>query len=246
MTTALKPIASIDAYTELQKWLNDYCHIAGHESWHCYGPADYSKYESSAVKVMVIGSESMGFGDKGSPPDEYLKWISARYATPRNTAVLVSLIKQFSEVRPTDASYPVIQKSDVSKLYQDEPLLLSRMVETIYMNARISSNNTGGTKEEGRAVDIDIKEFAEFRKHYIRISAPDIIICAGRKAKSALFIEGGAFMPSQSPTSLVSVVDGCVVVTVAHLSRPSLFGGYVGLVKVAQDTAEAFIKRKKK
>ncbi len=195
--------------------------------------------------MMVIGSESMGYGGKGSPPDEYLKWISAGYATPRYTAVLVSLIKKFSEVQLTQTSLPIIQKSDVSKLYRDEPHLLSKMAETIYMNARISSNNTGGTKEEGRAVDSDIKEFAEFRKHYIRISAPDMIICAGQKAWSALFIDGGAFLPSQAPKSPVSVIAGRVVVKVAHLSRPNLFGGYVCLVKLAQDAAEAFIETKK-
>ena len=72
------------------------------------------------------------------------------------------------------------------------------MISTAYMNARITSNDTGTTHEDKAGINADIKEFSAYRKKFINILNPKIIICAGKSATDVIFGSYGVYPKANS------------------------------------------------
>lgn len=228
-------------FAALSHWLNQYCEEQGHTCWHNYGPADLSAYEADPVKILLVNSESGGYeGCRNVPPNEYLRWIKDRWRTPRYGSVLVTLIRRGIETTQNGLPIQQLGHGGVSAIYQNDELLEEAMRRTIYMNARITSNDTGSSLEEKGAVISDAIEFAAYRKRFVEVMRPRIIICSGDSAKSSLFIDGGVFEPNSFQNESVFLVDNHIVVSVPHLSRPQIFKGYASFEKIAEKCAQMF------
>lgn len=232
-----QPLETINDLTGLQVWLDHHCKSKGHPCWHHYGPADLSLYETQPPNIMIVNSESGGYrGCEGVPSDEYLKWIKGgvkRWPTPRYGSLLVTFIRRYArEVREgkTPAQF---DRAMFSRIYQDTDVLVENMRATIYMNARITSNDSNTPHEQKAAVMSDAREFGAYRRRFLEILRPDIVICAGASARDAVFHSGGAFEPSELACDAVFSTRQCSVIVIPHLSRPGLFGGYANLHEVA-------------
>ena len=87
----------------------------------------------------------------------------------------------------------------------------------------------------------DVKEFASYRKRFIEILKPRIVICAGASARDSLFIDEGAFPRSTLREDSVFLIDNYVLVRTPHLSRPNGFGGYEALHKIGLQCANMYV-----
>ncbi|MEN9359319.1 MAG: hypothetical protein RL095_854 [Verrucomicrobiota bacterium] len=223
------------SYSDLKTYLDIYGQIEGLSCWHNYGPADYSLYISQSPKIMVINSESVGYDDsKSTPADEYMKWIKDGWKTPHFTALFVTMIRKYcKEFRDTHV-LPPYSKPTFSSQYKKCEELLESMKGTIYMNARITSNGTGSFREETQAVLQDSTRFADYRKKYMEILDPEIVICAGSSAHDAMFTKNSAFGEDVRPSRhSVSKIQNRIVISLNHFSRPQGFRGYQGLHDLA-------------
>ena len=237
-------ISELNDYPSLQKWLNDYCEAAGYTCWHNYGPADLAAYLSDPVKILLVNSESGGYeGCKNVPSDEYLQWIEDRWTTPRNGSVLVTLIRDYISLLIEQQAIPPFDRSLTSKIYQNTSRLLNVMRGTIYMNARITSNDTGSMAEDKSNVLSDAQEFAVYRKKLVEILKPRIIICAGESAKDSIFLADGVFPKSALQEKDVFILEDFIVVKTRHLSRMGLSGGYEHLNQLAAECAELYLQK---
>ena len=233
-------LSTIDSYSKLQDWLDDYCSSRQYECWHKYGPADYEKYRSEPVKILLINSESWGYAGCGAvPPDEYLKWIKDRWNTPRYGALLVALIRDYISQIGAGRKDPPYDHDRMQNWYQDDNILIESMRPTIYMNTRITSNDTGESKEDQEGVMADSAEFLSYRKRFVEILKPRIIICAGDSAKQLMLSDGGVFPEIAIPGPIFNSNEMVFMIT-QHLSRPNLFGGYCGLHEIALNCASVF------
>ncbi len=223
----------------LSGWLREYCNERAFSGWHNYGAADPKGYMNSSPRMMLINSESGGYQDcPDVPSDEYLVWIKDRWKTPRFASVLVAAIKQLSNELYQGMQSPGIVPDEMRKLYQSTNRLLDDMRTTIYMNARITSNDSGSPNEQTQAVRRDAKEFAAYRKRFVEVWNPEIVICAGKSACESLFLEEGLHSPDQLLPSSVFRLGGRTFVVTPHLSRPNAFGGYEFMASVALEAAK--------
>ncbi len=237
-------LPSVSDYTSLQHWLNEYCENKPHPCWHNYGPADFSLYQSDPVKILLVGAESGGYDKcENVPPEEYLRWIRDGHKTPRYSSVFIAMIRDYIALLAENKAIPPFQYNQWSRYYQDYELLIERMRATIYTNARITSNGTGSSIEDKARVLSDVVEFAPYRKRFVEILDPRIVICAGDSAAHALFIDGGAFQTASLRDEPVFVLDNHICVMTSHLSRPNGFGGYAALHQTALQCATFYSEK---
>ncbi len=190
-----------------------------------------------------MNSESFDNDGKGIPPDAYLLWIKDGWRTPRYGSVLVTLIRNYISSLSEQKVIPTFDISVTKSIYRDVDRLLNVMRATVYVNARITTNDTGTSAEDKPRVWSDAVEFAPYRKRLIEILKPGIIICAGGSARDAIFLEGGAFEQSAWKNESVFEVEDFIIVSTGHLSRPNLFGGYENLHQIASDCAAAYVRK---
>ena len=239
----LASLSDTDDYESVQAWLNQYCEAAGYDGWHNYGSADLSRYLSDPLKILFVGSESVGYeGVPRVPPNEYIKWIKDRQWTSRLAAVFVSMVRCSVSLLMEQRDSPLLGIGLGRENYQNSDLLLEMMRGTIYMNARITSNGTGSSAEDKARVLSDCREFAQYRRRFVEILMPRIIICAGNSARDSMFIDGGPFLASSLRSEKVFLLGEHIVVMIPHLARLSAVGGYDGLNRVARSCANAFVK----
>jgi hypothetical protein len=235
-------LSEVNDYESLRQWLNEHCK-ARHTCWHDYGPADYAVYLADPVKILLIGAESYDYGGCESiPPNEYLRWIEKGDKTPRYSSVFVAVIREYIEFLLKRNQIPQFDRSRWCGYYRNHNLLKDRMCGTIYMNARVTSNDTGSSREDRESIMSDVREFAAYRKRFIDILRPRILICAGVSAKCSLFTDGGAFPVSAwRQEDAVFVLENYVLVNTPHLSRPTAFRGYENLHKIAVQGAKMYV-----
>jgi hypothetical protein len=231
-------LCDVTDYQSLQNWLDEYCEVGKHTCWHNYGPAEFSLYETEPVKILLMNAESVGYeGCQKVPSDTYLTWIRDRHPTPRQGAVLVTIIRDYIDLMQKNKPIPAYDRCRASECYKNERLLIDKMRGTIYMNARITSNDTKSSREDKGRIWSDIKEFASFRRRFIQVLKPKIVICAGASARDALFIENGAFPKSALQKESTFVIDNCILVLTRHLAR---FGGYAAMHEVGLKCAKLY------
>jgi hypothetical protein len=169
-----KELSEQNDYWSLQQWLDEHCEEVKHTCWHNYGPADFLKYQSDSVKILLMSAESVDYeGCQKIPPDEYIRWIKDNQWTPRNGSVFVTVIREYIALLLDNKSIPQFDHSRLSECYQDVDLLIEKMRGTIYMNARITSNGTGSSREDKGRISSDVKEFAPYRKRFIQVLKPE-------------------------------------------------------------------------
>ena len=231
-------LSEVNDYWSLQDWLDDYCQEAKHDGWHNYGPADLPTYLSDPVRILLMGAESGGYEwCPKTPPDEYIKWIRGNEWTPRNGSVFVAVIREYIALLLGEKPVPQFDRSRFAQYYQDVDLLVEKMRGTIYMNARVTSNDSRSSREDKGGIWSDINEFAPYRRQFIQVLRPRIVICAGASARESLFIDGGAFPSTALRKERVFPVDNCIVVMARHLSR---FGGYRIMHEIAFECASMY------
>jgi len=223
---------------DLESWLNDYCKYHKYSCWHHYGPADLDAYHASHPRIMLVNSESYEYeGVTGSPRNEYMKWIAYRIKTPRYGSVLVTAIRQ-RILQCKGRSSVHFEGEWLRDLYQNDELLLEMMRQTIYMNARITSNDTGATKEETGAVNDNAKIFTKYRQRFIEVMQPEIIIMAGKTARNVIAATGICGNPL--PDDPVAKVGKKILIQTGHFARPANFGSYPGLDRIATVCAAVY------
>lgn len=238
----MRDLDELNDYHELQQWLSEYCEAARHPGWHNYGPSELKLYQADPVKILLVGAESYGYsGNKNVPPNEYLCWIRDRHRTPHYSSVFIAFIREYIELLKSSKPIPPYKYAQWRKYYYDDNLLIERMKPTIYTNARITSNGTGSTNEDKQRILSDVKEFAAFRKRFIEIMLPRIVICAGISSINCIFNDCGAFPKSALQKVPVFIYNNIIFVLIAHLSRPSAFGGYQGLHDIAVQCANIYV-----
>jgi hypothetical protein len=232
---------TIKDYNAIQGWLDDYCQAKGKEGWHNYGPADLRLYESDPVKIMLMGAESLGYEKcLKVPSDAYIEWIRKREWTPRNGAVFVSTIRDYISRLTQGSATPEFDKAGFTDRYQNVDLLVKEMSGTIYMNARITSNGTGTNREDKAQIACDLLEFAEYRRRFLEIMKPEIVICAGASATDSLFGENGPFPRSALQKGNVFEIGNILFVITRHLSR---FGGYKAMHEIGLQCAKMYVEK---
>lgn len=230
-------LSQLNDYASLQEWLDGHCG-AKYDGWHNYGPADEKTYQSDPVTILLMGAESVGYeGCPKTPPDEYIKWIEGNEWTTRNGSVFVAAIREYIALLLRNKSVPQFDRSRFAQYYQNFALLVEKMRGTIYMNARVTSNGTGSRREDKGPISSDVKEFASYRRRFIEVLRPRIVICAGASARDSLFIDGGAFPRSALRKERVFPVDNCILVMTRHLAR---FGGYMVMHEIALECASMY------
>jgi hypothetical protein len=243
----LKALEEAQDLSDLQAWLNCYCQEKGHDCWHQYGPADPVLYHSSNPRVMLINSESGGYEECGQiPSDEYLKWIQSGWNTPRYSAVFVTAIRKHIDTFSHGRSASELSPSWYRECFQDGVSLAHSMRNTIYMNARITSNDSNTPHEQKPEVMSDVHEFALYREKFVDVMRPEIIISGGKSARECVSHSLGLFDPWAAPTKPVEKFGKYIVVTMPHFSRPQLFGGYAGLDSIAKESASLFLSSESK
>lgn len=231
---------------ELQSWLDNYCTTKKRPGWHHYGPASLDGYEASSPKIMLVNAESGGYEDCcGVPQNEYITWIEGGWNTPRYGAVLITAIRQAVQNLLDNVETVPFDRHSYIRIYSDTDLLLENMRPTIYMNARVASNDSGSSREQVSEVLSDAAEFAHYRARFVEVMQPDVVVCAGKSAKSAMFADQGVFHPDQLSADGVVKIGKTTVVLSPHLSRPNVFGGYEQLHKLARECASVFLDRQK-
>lgn len=225
----------------LQAWLDQYCNDKGYKGWHHYGPADPALYDATRPRIMLVNSETGGYEDCQSvPADEYLTWIRDGWQTPRYGSVLVSTVRRHIEGQRQGLPSLQYENSWYREAYRDGEGLAEAMRATIYMNARITSNDSNTRYEQKWQVMTDVNEFAFYRKRFVEVMQPEIIICGGTSARDAIFHKDGAFDPASIPVDSVGRVGECIVIVTSHLSCPGYFGGYEGLDQLARECASLY------
>ena len=239
-------LSELKCYPSLRQWLKEYCEEEKFICWHDYGPAEYSLYDSDPVKILLMNAESGGYeGCQNTPPNEYLKWIRKQppIPTPRNGAVFVTLIREYIALLLANKPIPPFGRSrwvECRECRKDVDRLIKNMSGTIYMNASVTSNPNESSREDKARIRSDIRKFALYRKRFVEILKPRIVICAGLSAGDSLFIDGGAFPTSSLRKDSVFLIDNCVLVVMPHLSRPQLFHGYKGLHNIGLRCANLY------
>jgi hypothetical protein len=231
-------LSELNDYPSLQHWLDEYCEGAGKPGWHQYGPANFPQYQSDPVKILLMSAESGGYEKcRQVPSGAYLDWIRNYEWTPRQGSVFVTMIREYIALLQDNKPIPPFDRSRWSECNKNVELLIKMMCRTIYMNARITSNGTESSREDKRGIKSDIEEFASYRRRFIQVLKPRIVICAGASARDALFIDGGAFPRSALLKEPVFVNDDYVLVVTRHLSR---FGGYAVMHEIGLKCAESY------
>jgi hypothetical protein len=235
-----RKLSAISTYRGLNEWLDQHCKENQFSSWHHYGPAEVDGYFASTPRVMIVNSESSGYDDvKGAYPDEYITWIKDGWATPRYGSVLISaIIRRITELDTKISSG--YERQLYQDSYQNVDGLLNMMCKVAYVNARVSSNDSGTMNEQKSQVVAEAKLFALYRKRLIELLDPEIIICGGSSARDAIFQIDGFYPVEVTPNLQVSRIGDRIIVLIPHLSRPSLFGGYEHLDVLAEQCAKLY------
>lgn len=241
---SMEDLPEIDNFCDLQQWFNDYCEANKYTCWHNYGPADYTKYLAESVKILLINSESMGYeGCYKVSSDEYLKWIKKGGKTPRYGSILVALIREYiKKINENNSEKHIFDKNKISSYFDNVSILIKNMDYTSYMNARITSNDTGETQEDKENVTSNTKEFSAYRKKFVEILEPKIIICAGNSAADTIFSNYGVY-PEANSTDAVFKWKNIIFVKTKQLGNPTRFGGYKELDNLAFKCAELYCRK---
>ncbi len=132
-------LQAANSFEALQGWLDQFCEYQRFSGWHNYGPSDLLAYSQQGTRVLFIGAESWGYNQPRVEPGEYIHWIENRNRTPCYAGLLVTLIREYTQLRQFGSVIPPFSRGRISSLFRDTSILRQNMIGTIYMNARISA-----------------------------------------------------------------------------------------------------------
>jgi len=233
-------MGELDAITDipaLNRWLDDYCKAVDYIGWHHYGPADLLSYESEPVRILLVNAESYGYDKvRGATKQcEYLQWVRSGNRTPVRSSIFTCMLRQFIEIYKGGTSMPAFEPFRWSRSGWKLDELCESMKGTAYMNARVTSNGSGVTKEQKREINSQLMPLAAYRRRLYQLLRPQIVVCGGISAVNCMFCDGGPFPSASRRNESVFAVDTCLIIWSGHFSRVSRRALYETAIRAANE-----------